>query len=178
MKKILNLFLVFGIAFVLTGCGSSSDDSAKDDKKVEEAETLTDEEINTQLAEISNWVIGDYWNEGLINLSNYAMHGTDAIGSDMDVDATLKNYNEFLKTASKYDKFINSLDKEKYEAVIESWNKMYEEMKTLDTFIQKGVEANSDPEWDTDLFVQYRNDFSKEVSKITNVDDEEEMMGY
>lgn len=175
MKKIISLFLVFGIAFVLTGCGSDSNDAAKDDKKEEATESLSEEEINTELAEISNWVIGDYWNEGLVNLSSYATTGTDAIGSDMDVDVTLKNYNEFLETASKYNKFINSLDKKNYEGVIESWNKMYEEMKALDVFIQKGVEAESNPEWSADLFVQYRNDFSKEVNKITNADDDEDM---
>ena len=176
MKKFFSLFLVLGLIIGLSACGSSDEDTdIKDDEETEkenanETDELTEEEINTELQSISIWVIGDYWNEGLVDLTWYISSGTDATGKEMDVNLTLEKYNDYLSKAEEYNTFITSLDKETYKDVIESWERMYTEMKSIDTYIQQGVEPNSNPEWTTDLFTQYRNDFSEKVNIVNGVE--------
>lgn len=168
MKRIVSLLLVFGLLLGISGCGGS--DSSKDTKKSEaEEEVMSEDDIHSELFTIGSWIIGDYWNEGLVDLASYTQTGTDAAGAEMDVNLTLENYNKYLATAKEYDAFITSLDKKTYADVIESWNRMYGEMKSLDTFIQQGVTANSSPEWNTDLFVQYRDDFTDKVNTVNGV---------
>ncbi|MDF9825395.1 hypothetical protein M2475_001850 [Breznakia sp. PF5-3] len=160
MKRLFSFVLVLGL--ILTGCGSSDDDNdIKDDKEKETFEAMSDDDINSELSDISNWVVGDYWNDGLVDIRDYLHNGTDATGKEMDITITLKRYNKAYKKAAKYDKFIKSLDEDKYGDIKEAWNTMYEEMKIKDEYIQSNdIVAKGDPEFSTDLFAQYRDYFT------------------
>lgn len=162
MKKIISLLFCLGITLGLVACSSSNDEPKEEKSSIE----LSKEEIESELSDICNWLIGDYWNDAMCDIVWYINNGTSSTGEEMDPEITLKRYKKAYSKSEKYNNFISSLNDD-YTDIKDAWDKTYTQMKKLDEYVQKnGLNANADAEFNADLFTQSRDYFTDCVYEL------------
>ena len=162
MKKVLCLVLVFVLSLGLAGCGGN-------DKPKETV--MTADEINNKLFNISNWLIGDYWNVVVSDIVWFTSDGTSATGSDMDPEITMNKYQTEYAKVADYNTFINGLSEEDYKDVKFTWGKVFMQIINIDAYIQtEGIIANAETPLNTDLFNQAMNAFSEAVDEVMGIE--------
>lgn len=165
MKKLLTATMI--MALLLTGCGSSGDSNKGEEGKTQETTKLTDKEIYSKLKEVSGWYTSELWNEGLCNISWYTKQGTSAIGQDLDIEMTLKRYNEALAKMEEYNNFISGLTDSKYDDVKYAWDKLYNGIKESDKIVQANeITAKSGLDLKTGVLSQYSDAFKDYITKV------------
>ena len=107
MKKLL--FVLLAGMLMLTGCGGGNDDkSGEAPKSNDESSTeLSTKEVSAKLREINDWYVTDIWNVGLCDIGYYTSSGTSATGEELDIELTLKQYNEAIAKLEEYNTFVN-----------------------------------------------------------------------
>ncbi|WP_337104217.1 hypothetical protein [Paenibacillus sp. YIM B09110] len=164
---------------VFAGCGKEKSDEEKLKEQVEEAfkdaglqldsSAQTDEKptVESTLMEVNNFVIGDIWNDGLVNISHFAYSGTDSTGNTMDIDFTIQQLGKAMEKKAEYDTYIQGLDS-KYDEVKQLWAKVTGEIDTLYKQLQDNPPTAKDEayEFDTGLYKQYSDAFSKAVGEL------------
>ena len=164
MKKLLCLVLVSFLSLGLVACGSSGNDTPKET-------AMTKDEINRKLYDISNWLIGDYWNEAVCDIVWYTESGTSAIGAEMDPEITMNKYQTEYAKIADYNTFIAGLSEEDYKDVKFTWEKMFMLMINIDAYIQaNGIIANAETPLNADLFKQAMNAFNEAVNIVNGVE--------
>ncbi|TCN00739.1 hypothetical protein EV294_101188 [Paenibacillus sp. BK033] len=174
------IILCLAAFFLLAGCGGKekSDEEIIQDK-VEQAfkdagiqtdtSTQSDEKptVESTLMEIKNFVIGEIWNEGLVNIGHYAYDGTDATGSTMDIDFMIQQLSKSMEKKAEYDIYIQGLDS-KYDEVKQLWTKVSGEIDTLYKKLQDDPPKAKDTEYqfDTGLYEQYSDAFFGAVEAL------------
>lgn len=144
-KKFLSILAVFAI--LLTACSSGGS-------------SMSDSQIYDKLKEIDNWYVSDVWNDGLCDMGHYVAKGRSATGQDLDIEMTLKRYNEAMEKTEDYNTFVSGLDDEKYEDVKYAWDKLYNGVKASDEIIQANdLVAKSELDLETDKLSQYHDAF-------------------
>lgn len=165
MKKLLTAAMV--MALLLTGCGSSGDNNKGEGDKTQETANLSEKEIYSKLKEVSSWYTSDLWNEGLCDISWYTKQGTSAIGQELDIEMTLKRYNEALTKIEEYNTFITGLTDPKYDDVKYAWDKLYNGIKESDKIVQANeITAKSGLDLKTGVLSQYSDAFKDYIAKL------------
>ena len=165
MKKLLTAAMA--VALLLTGCGSSGEKGNGDEGKTQETTKLSDKEIYTKLKEVSSWYTSELWNDGLCDISWYTKQGTSAIGQDLDIEMTLKRYNEALTKMEEYNSFISGLTDAKYDDVKYAWDKLYHGVKESDKIVQANeITAKSGLDLKTGVLSQYSDAFKDYIAKL------------
>lgn len=167
MKKFIAIFLITGL--FLTGCGSNdkADENKADEDTQQESSVVSEKEIYKKLKEISNWYTSDIWNEGLCDISWYVNKGTSSTGQDLDIEMTLKRYNDAMKSLNEYNDFISTLTDPKYDDVKFAWDKLYNGIKESDKIVQENnIEAKSGLDLKTGVLSQYSDAFKDYIKKI------------
>lgn len=166
------LLAILAVLLILTGCGggsksASNDDSTAQDKQEETATEMSEADIYDKLSEIKNWYTGDIWNDGLCQMSWYVKNGTSAFGDDLDIEMTLKQYNDAIKNLEAYNSFVTSLSDPKYDDVKFAWEKLYNGIKEADAVVQSNeITANSNLDLKTDKLTQYSDAFGDYIEAI------------
>ena len=108
MKKLL--FVLLAGMLMLTGCGGGNDDkSGEAPKSNDESSTeLSTKEVSAKLREINDWYVTDIWNVGLCDIGYYTSSGTSATGEELDIELTLKQYNEAIAKLEEYNNEIKA----------------------------------------------------------------------
>ncbi|HCX63848.1 MAG TPA: hypothetical protein DHN33_01375 [Eubacteriaceae bacterium] len=106
------------------------------------------------LHEIDNYIVGDLWNEGFIEVSYYLDTGKGSMGQELDIDLTKDMLGDAMEEKPEYDTYINGLGEE-YSRTKEVWNKLSQEADKLYEQIQQGEESIN-----VDLFQQYMYAYS------------------
>lgn len=165
MKKLLTAAMV--MALLLAGCGSSKDNNKGEGDKTQETANLSDKEIYAKLKEVSSWYTSELWNDGLCDISWYTKQGTSAMGQDLDIEMTLKRYNEALAKMEEYNIFVSSLTDPKYDDVKYSWDKLYNGIKESDKIVQANeITAKSGLDLKTGVLSQYSDAFKDYIAKL------------
>ena len=81
--------------------------------------------MSAKLREINDWYVTDIWNVGLCDIGYYTSSGTSATGEELDIELTLKQYNEAIAKLEEYNTFVNGLKDKKYDDVKFAWEKLY-----------------------------------------------------
>ncbi|WP_141505210.1 hypothetical protein [Paenibacillus luteus] len=178
-KKSLYIILCLVTMVVFTGCGKEKSEEEKLKEQVEQAfkdagiqldsSSQSDEKptVESKLKEINNFVIGDIWNDGLVNIGHYAHSGTDATGQTMDIDFMSQQLGKAMDKKVEYDKYIQGIDS-KYDDVKQIWIKVSGEIDVLFKKLQDDPPTANDEdyEFDTGLFGQYSDAFSEAVDLL------------
>ncbi|MBF7096660.1 DUF4878 domain-containing protein [Alkalibacter mobilis] len=125
-----------------------------------EAEMDDDSDPVYALYDIDNYIIGDLWNDGFIDISYFLETGKGSMDQELDVELTIQQLGKSMEKKPEYDEFINGLDDE-YSAIKEVWNKLSAEADKLYDQIDSGASTIS-----VDLFRQYMDAFSEMVYEI------------
>lgn len=167
MKKLL--FVLLAGMLMLTGCSSGNDDKGRDSPKSSEGSTeMSAEEVTTKLREINDWYVTDIWNVGLCDIGYYTESGTSATGEELDIELTLKQYNEAVSKLEEYNTFVTGLKDETYDDVKFAWEKLYKAIKESDKIVQSNeIKANSGLDLKTDKLSQYQTAFQKYVNELS-----------
>lgn len=178
-KKSSYIVLCVTMLFIFAGCGKEKSDEEKMQEKVEQAfnnaginlDALSDSDekptVESKLMEIDNFVIGDIWNDGFVNVGSFASRGKDATGQTMDIDFMLQQLGKSMEKKPAYDTYIQGLDS-KYDNVKQLWTKVSEQIDALYRKVQETPPKANDQEYpfDTGLFTQYDDAFSKAVEDL------------
>lgn len=109
------------------------------------------------LSEISNYVIGDIWNDGFNTVSWFLSTGKGPTGASVDIEFTKSQLAQAMTKKAEYDVYIAGLDGS-YSNIKDVWGKLSSEIDSLYQQIQSGAMTI-----DTGLFQQYQNAFTKLV---------------
>ncbi|WP_091182010.1 hypothetical protein [Paenibacillus catalpae] len=60
--------------------------------------------------DINNFVVGEIWNDGFVNVGYYASYGTDSTGQTIDIDLMLQQLGKSMEKKPEYDAYIQVLD--------------------------------------------------------------------
>lgn len=164
IKGTLSAFAI--MAILLVGCGSDDKEPVKENETQDVAK-MSDKEIYIKLREVNSWYTSELWNDGLCDISWYANKGTSATGQELDIEMTLKRYNEALEKMDDYNTFITGLDDKKYDDVKYAWDKLYNGIKESDKIIKANeITANSGLDLKTSVLSQYSDAFKDYISKL------------
>ncbi|QNK60953.1 hypothetical protein H7F31_32225 [Paenibacillus sp. PAMC21692] len=164
---------------VLAGCGKEKSDEEKIQEQLEQAfkdagiqldtSSKSDEPptVESELMEITNFLVGEIWNDGFVNIGHYAHSGTDATGQTIDIDFMIQQLGKAMEKKAEYDTYIQGLDS-KYDEVKQLWTKVSGEIDTLYKKLQVNPPKANDEEYefDTGLYQQYKEAFSDEVDSL------------
>ncbi|MUT65703.1 hypothetical protein [Paenibacillus sp. NEAU-GSW1] len=178
-KKSLLIVLSLVTALVFAGCAKEKSDEEKMQELVEEAfkdsgikvdaSSTSDEKptVESTLFDINNFVIGDIWNDGFVNIGDYAGSGTNALGETMDIDFTIEQLGKAMEKKAEYDTYIQGLESN-YDDVKQVWTKLSSEIDTLYNKLKENPPKadDNDYEFDTGLFQQYSDAFSADVDAL------------
>ena len=117
------------------------------------------------LFDISNWIIGDIWNDGFCNFSYFEEDGKDSTGNTIDIDFAYQIFKEKYKKKASYDTYINALPDD-FSPLKTAWNKLSTESDKLYKYYETNGIKQSGTAVDTALFVQYREAFTDSVYEI------------
>ena len=95
----------------------NDDKSGEAPKSSESSSEMSTEEVTAKLREINDWYVTDIWNIGLCDIGYYTTSGTSATGEELDIELTLKQYNEAVSKLEEYNTFVNGLKDKKYDDV-------------------------------------------------------------
>lgn len=167
MKKLL--FVLLAGMLMLTGCSNGNDDkSGEAPKSSESSSEMSTEEVTAKLREINDWYVTDIWNIGLCDIGYYTTSGTSATGEELDIELTLKQYNEAVSKLEEYNTFVNGLKDTKYDDVKFAWEKLYKGIKESDKIVQSNeIKANSGLDLKTDKLSQYQSAFQKYINALS-----------
>lgn len=167
MKKLL--FVLLAGMLMLTGCSKGNDDkSGEAPKSSESSSEMSTEEVTAKLREINDWYVTDIWNIGLCDIGYYTTSGTSATGEELDIELTLKQYNEAVSKLEEYNTFVNGLKDTKYDDVKFAWEKLYKGIKESDKIVQSNeIKANSGLDLKTDKLSQYQSAFQKYINALS-----------
>ena len=168
MKKLL--FVLLAGMLMLTGCGGGDDDkSGEAPKSNDESSTeLSTKEVSAKLREINDWYVTDIWNVGLCDIGYYTSSGTSATGEELDIELTLKQYNEAIAKLEEYNTFVNGLKDKKYDDVKFAWEKLYKGIRESDKIVQSNeIKAKSGLDLKTDKLSQYQTAFQKYINALS-----------
>lgn len=130
----------------------------------EQSNKSTDNVSDISLNEIDSWLIGDIWNDGFCDISYYIKDGTSSTGSSLDIEFSISQLQKKMELKSDYDNFISNCE---YQSIKDIWSKLSPEIDRLYNIITTNtITANCNIDFDTDLFVQYRDAFSDEVYSL------------
>lgn len=118
--------------------------------------------LTDKIREIRNWYTTDIWNKGIVQISWYISTGTSASGRKIDMEYTLRGYRKKFPKISDYNKYIINLDKNIYNDLIYSWEKMYQELLNINNWIEDNeIKPNHrySNKFSTDLLHQYVQGF-------------------
>ncbi len=131
--------------------------------------TQSDEKptVESTLMEINNFLIGDIWNDGFVNIGHYARRGTDATGDTMDIDFMIQQLGKTMDKKAEYDTYIQGLDSQHDEAK-QLWTKVSGEIDNLYNILQDNPPKANDANYnfDTGLYKQYSDAFSEAVNAL------------
>lgn len=121
-----------------------------------------------KLNEINNWLIGDIWNKGFVDISAYIANGTSSTGSSLDVEFTVEQLKNAIDKKAAYNDYINELKGEEYSQIKLIWNKLSPEIDTLYNQIKETPPVAKDTKnsLDTGKFVQYQEAFTDAVHNL------------
>ena len=156
MKKLL--FVLLAGMLMLTGCGGGNDDKSGEAPK-------SNDESSTEL---STKEVTDIWNVGLCDIGYYTSSGTSATGEELDIELTLKQYNEAIAKLEEYNTFVNGLKDKKYDDVKFAWEKLYKGIRESDKIVQSNeIKAKSGLDLKTDKLSQYQTAFQKYINALS-----------
>ena len=139
MKKLL--FVLLAGMLMLTGCGGGNDDKSGEAPKS---------------------------NVGLCDIGQYTSSGTSATGEELDIELTLKQYNEAIAKLEEYNTFVNGLKDKKYDDVKFAWEKLYKGIRESDKIVQSNeIKAKSGLDLKTDKLSQYQTAFQKYINALS-----------
>lgn len=185
-KKSFLVGLAFVLLFIFSGCAGKEKtdqeklqeafqdalkEAANNASNNEEASTEAAEPptVESKLSEISNSITTDFWNEGFVDISWYIASGTSSTGEKLDIDFTIDRLGKAMEKKAKYDAYIQGLDV-KYDDIKPVWSKLSNEIDSLYKKVKENPPAAIDPdyEFDTGLFEQYSDAFSKDVEALNS----------
>lgn len=101
--------------------------------------------IQRKIMQIYDWTCGDVWNDGFCNINWYVGYGTDSVGEPLDIEKTVADLNVALKKKSEYNKFMSSLQGNKYKKVKKIWKYLYKQMGVMQKIMNEEM-----PRYDED----------------------------
>lgn len=130
-------------------------------------ESMNHSDTVHKLQDISNWVIGNVWNNGFVNVLSYISNGTNSMGGTLDIDFTIEQLKTTMEKKAEHDIFINGLEDEKYSNIKNIWSKLSDETELLYNKIKDTtITQDADIDFDTGQFKQYRDAFSDAVFEL------------
>lgn len=178
-KKSIYIILCLVTMAVFAGCGKEKTEEEKLQEQVQQTfkdagiqldnSSQSDEKptVESELAEINNFVTRDIWNDGLVNIGHFAHSGTSATGETIDMEFMIQQLGKAMEKKAEYDKYIQGIDS-KYGEVKQLWTKVSGEIDTLYKKLQDNPPKpnDADYEFDTGLYQQYKDAFSEEVETL------------
>lgn len=124
--------------------------------------------VEDKLREVRNYVVGELWNEGFVDISSYVKTGKSSIGTTLDIDFTIQQLDYAMEKKPEYDEFISGLEGEKYERVKQVWEKLSAEIDKLYNKVktEKPTANNSNYDFDLSLLDQYMDAFTEIVDEL------------
>ncbi|MEO3946344.1 hypothetical protein [Gorillibacterium sp. CAU 1737] len=180
-KKLVSMLaVVLGVLVVLSGCGGKE---KSDEEKIKEAlansiaESLnqgTDskqgekDSVESKLHDISNYVTGEIWNDGFVNVGWYAGSGNDSTGEKLDFNFMMERLGKSVEKKAEYTAYIEGLDA-KYDDLKKVWSKLSSEIDTLYKQLQDNPPKADDENYtfETGAFKQYQEAFKDDVDALT-----------
>ncbi len=163
--------------FASSGCAKEKTDEeklAEAIKKIANSANMADasakkEEptVESKLDAISNFISGEVWNEGFVNISWYKNSGTSSTGQKIDIDLTIDRLGKAMEKKAEYSAFIQGLDA-KYDSLKQVWTKLSSETDTLYKQLKENKPQANDKSYkfDTGLFQQYSKAFQDDVRAL------------
>jgi hypothetical protein len=178
-RKSLYIVLCAVMVVVLAGCGKEKSDEEKIKEQLEQAfkdagvqlDGLSESEepltVEAKLMEITNFLTGDIWNDGFVNISHFTHDGKDAMGQTIDMDFMIQQLGKAMEKKAEYDTYIQELESN-YDNAKQLWTKVSDEVDTLYKKLQDNPPQANDTayEFDTGLYEQYKKAFSDEVDSL------------
>lgn len=120
-----------------------------------------DDNDTISLSDINSWLISDIWNDGFCDIYHYLEDGANSVGETMDIDFTIQQLKKKMELKQSYDEYINKSDNQNIKDI---WTKLSPEIDRLFEIVTTNTITPESPiEFDTGLFVQYRDAFKNEV---------------
>ncbi|HCT91671.1 MAG TPA: hypothetical protein DF613_09890, partial [Lachnospiraceae bacterium] len=100
---------------------------------------MTSTAILKKLTDAYNWHCEDIWNKGFCDIYHYIEDGSDSLGKKMNIEKTLTKLRSALKKKTAWNKFVTSVQGNKYKKYKATWKKLYKETVFLEKCLRAGT---------------------------------------